>query len=195
MEKGGVMIKRLILACLALLMMYSLGVAKGIVGVTIPDTLAAGKETLILNGAGVRTWHYMKMYVAGLYLKEKNNDPQKIIDADEPMAIRLHIVSNLVTGERMAKATNEGFIQSTGGNTAPIRDKIDKFIAVFKEGIRKNDVYDIVYLPEEGVTVFKNGSRAMNTTGLVLKKALFGTWLCENPSHKCPDLKKGMLGE
>jgi hypothetical protein len=160
----------------------------------IPDSLSAGKRQLVLNGAGIRKKFFMNIYVGALYLMEKSHDAEKIIQSNEPMAIRLHIVSSMISGEKMAKATRTGFEVATNGNTAPIKEKIDRFISVFKSGIDKGDIYDIIYLPEKGVDVYKNNSYISTTSGLALKQALFGIWLCKNPSHNNPRLKDGMLG-
>jgi hypothetical protein len=166
-----------------------------IAGVDMPDTLRVGEETLLLNGAGIRTKIMMNMYVAGLYLVKKNHDAESIISADEPMAIRLQIVSKLISSSKMVSATEEGFERSTGGNTAPIQHEIDSFIKVFKNGIQKNDVYDLVYIPGKGVEASKNGKLVATIPGIDFKKAMFGIWLCKNPSHNCPALKDGMLGQ
>ena len=169
------------------------GSAKKFEGVIVPDTLKAGRDNLVFNGAGVREKFFMDIYVGSLYLKKKSSHSKNIINADEAMAIRLSIVSRLITADKFIEATNEGFEKSTGGNTAPIKNEIKQFINTFKNGIHKGDVYDLVYYPGVGVKVFKNGKLKSTTKGLKLKKALFGIWLGKNPIQK--DLKKGMLGK
>jgi hypothetical protein len=177
--------------CSAILIMTSAGYAKEVGGINIPESLAAGSDTLVLNGAGIRTNFFIKVYVGGLFLKQKSGDANAIINADEPMTIRLHILSKLITSEKMKDAVLEGFQNSTNGNTAPFKDKIDMFISVFKDDIKKNDIYDMIYTPAEGVNVYKNKELKTTTKGLDFKKALFGIWLCNKPADK--DLKKAML--
>lgn len=186
------MMKKLLLAAVAFFLMASPGAPVEIGGVDMPDTLKAGKDTLVLNGGGVRKKYFMNMYVGGLYLKEKSHDAKKIIAADEPMAIRLHIVSKLISSGKMTTSTLEGFEASTKGNTAPIQREIDNFIGVFKEGITKNDIYDLIYIPVIGVESFKNDKLVTTVPGLEFKQALFGIWLCEKPTINL-DLKEGML--
>jgi len=161
-------------------------------GVNIPETLKAGNTNLILNGAGIRSKFFVKAYVGALYLKAKNSNPDAIINANEAMAIKLHITSSMITSEKMESATREGFQNSTNGKIAPINTQIEQFISVFKEEIKSNDIYDIIYTPEKGVDVLKNGKFKVNAKGLDFKKALFGIWLCDRPAHK--KLKYGMLG-
>src|SRR5574340_908368 len=78
--------------------------AKEIGGVNLPDTLPAGKEQLILNGAGLRTKFFIKVYAGGLYLKKKETDARKIIAADEPMAIRMQFIYDGVSREKIGRA-------------------------------------------------------------------------------------------
>jgi len=188
------MAKRISAFLLLVFVCVSSGAAKEIQGAQLPDTLTFAGEKLVLNGGGVRTKKYvMAVYVAGLYLKQKSQDAKQIIEADEPMAIRLQVISSLVTSKKMTEATEEGFGAATVGKTAAIRDKIDTFIAVFKEGIQKGDFYDLVYLPGEGVDAYKNERLVTTVPGLDFKKALFGIWLCEKPAINT-SLKEGMLG-
>ncbi len=178
---------------LALSMCFNMALAQKILsGVTLPANITLGKDKLILNGGGIREKYFMDMYVGGLYLQKKNTDAQKIIDANESMLIRLHIVSSLITSEKMRTAITEGFDKSTKGNTKPLKNQIDLFIASFKEEIVKGDVFELQYTVESGVSVYKNGKLKTSIAGLDFKKALFGIWLCNNPADE--DLKEGLLG-
>lgn len=187
------MVKKICVVMMAFFMMISLAGAAEVAGVNMPDTMKAGDSSLMLNGAGVRTKFFLDLYVGGLYLQEKSKDAQAIIDADAPMAIRLHIISSLITSEKMEDATREGFENATKDNTAPIAKEIESFISVFKEQINENDIYDFIYTPAKGVDIYKNGTYNSTTTGLAFKKALFGIWLCDKPAQK--SLKEEMLGE
>jgi len=130
--------KKLILMVFIVLFPLSTVQAVEMAGVNVPDSITAGGNELVLNGAGTRTKFFMKMYVGALYLAEPVSSPEKIIDADEPMAITLHITSSMITSERMEEATREGFTNSTGGNTSPLKDEIEKFISVFQEKISES---------------------------------------------------------
>jgi hypothetical protein len=161
-------------------------------GITFPDTYTAGKNKLVLNGGGTREKLWMDMYVAGLYLKEKNKDAGSIIAANSSMAIRICIVSGLITSSRMTEAVEEGFKKSTGGKQADLKEKIEKFKKAFSDEIKKGDVFDIVY-SEESISVYKNNTLKTEIVGFDFKKAIFGIWLGKEPADN--DLKKGMLGK
>ena len=161
-------------------------------GVTLPATLQADNSQLVLNGAGVREKLWFDLYVGGLYLTTKSTDALTITNADQPMAIKMHIISKMITSERMQEAIEEGFEKSTSGNVEPYRKRIDLMVETFKEEIVIGDIFDIIYKPEKGVELYKNDQRMKTIDGLDFKKALFGIWLSEDPADK--GLKKGMLG-
>jgi|LGVF01.2.fsa_nt_gb hypothetical protein len=150
-------------------------------------------KNLVLNGQGTRDKFFIDLYVGGLYLKEKSSDFQTIIDADEKMSIRLHIVSSLITSKKMEDGTREGFTKSTNGNTEQIKEKIETFLAVFLEEIKENDIYDFLYIPSTGVQIYKNSELKETIISLEFKKALYGIWIGENPAQN--SLKEDMLGE
>lgn len=176
-----------------LFMAASTALALQVEGVHIPETMAVQDMQLRLNGAGIRTKFFFNLYVGALYLKAPRSEGSALVKADEPMAIRLHVLSKLITSEKMEKATREGFVQSTEGNTAKIEDRIETFIAVFKEEeIAKGDVFDLIYLPGQGTLACKNQGVLATVPGLDFKKALFGIWLSDHPVQT--SLKQGMLG-
>lgn len=162
-------------------------------GVTIPNNVSFEGEKLVLNGVGVREKFWMDMYAGALYLDSKSSDAKSIINANDPMAIKLHMVSSLITSEKMVDAVNEGFENATNGKTSGISSEISKFKAFFSDEINKEDIFDIVYLPSKGVVVYKNGKEKGVIKGMEFKKALFGIWLSEKPADK--KLKQGMLGQ
>ncbi|MCX8045170.1 MAG: chalcone isomerase family protein [Desulfobacterota bacterium] len=176
-----------VLCCVA-----ATGYARDIAGTAVPETLAARGVSLKLNGAGVRTKFFMDIYVGSLYLLQPRKDPGVIIRSDEPMAIRLQILSSLISSDKMEAATREGFQNATGGAVAPLRDEIERFIEVFRETIVKNDVYEMIYVPGDGTQIYKNGTLKTTISGLPFKQALFGIWLCEKPAQE--SLKQQMLG-
>ncbi|MFN5183414.1 MAG: chalcone isomerase family protein [Bacteroidota bacterium] len=161
-------------------------------GVTFPANIRSGDNNLILNGGGVREKYFMDMYVGALYLKSKNKDASSIIKSGEAMAIRLHIVSSLISSEKMISAIDEGFQKSTGGKTAPLDSKIKQFKAAFSEKIKVGDVFEIINDPSKGVCIYKNSKSISVIPGIDFKSALFGIWLCDKPADS--DLKEKMLG-
>jgi len=178
---------------LSLVLLSGLSSAAKVGGVSLPQALSAGDQTLTLNGAGIRKKFFIKLYVSALYLQDKSNNAAAIIDSDAPMAIRLSIVSSLINSKKMEKATREGFDSSTNGNTQPLKAEIEQFIEVFRKPISEGDVYDLIYTSEGGTEVIKNKQSITTVEGLDFKKALFGIWLSNSPAQE--NLKNAMLGK
>ena len=163
-------------------------------GVNLPTSFSQDSTKLVLNGAGVRSYLFIKVYVAGLYLPTKNHNAEEIIEADEPSMIRMHAVSRAFTSERMANTVREQFEKSNKGHTAELQTRIDMLCnRLAEENIQKGDECDIRYTPNEGIRFFKNGKDInILLTGLDLKQALWRNYIGETPADE--DLKKGLLG-
>lgn len=160
----------------------------------IPKAFNVAGTQLVLNGAGTRSKFVISVYNAGLFLQKKSSDANQIMAADEPMAIRLKVVSGFATADKMKQALKEGFHNATGGNTAPIQAGIDQLLtSAFSGKVNKGDVFDLVYIPGSGSQVLKNSKSLTVIKGLPFKKALFGIWLSNKPAQA--SLKKQLLGQ
>ncbi len=159
----------------------------------IPASLEFDGNKLTLNGEGIRKKYMMSIYKGGLYLSKPDSDAAAIVAADEPMAIRIDMVSGMITSDKMVEALMEGLEDSTGGNIAPLQEYVDQFIAVFQEKIKEGDYFDLAYIPGKGLEIYKLGAlKASIDGGMVFKQAIFGIWLGDKPADS--KLKKGMLG-
>ncbi len=161
---------------------------------TIPNTLNVAGKNLVLNGVGTRTKFILSIYHAGLYLQKKNKNAQQIMAANEPMAIRMNIVSGFASASKMKHALNQGFKNATGGKTAPIQPQIDQLLkAAFSDKVNKGDIMDLVYNPATGTQIIKNKKVLATIKGLPFKRALFGIWLSNKPAQA--SLKNQLLGK
>jgi len=186
--------KTLLLAFVALCTISISNAQTQVGSVTLPNSVNYGGEELALNGAGIRKKAVvLKLYSGGLYLANPSSDATAIVNADENMAIKLHITSGFVSSDAMSEAVRDGFDASMNGNTAPLATEIDKFITFFSEEIVEDNVFDITYQSGKGVVAYKNGKELGTIQGMAFKKALFGIWLGKKPADK--KLKKGMLGK
>ena len=187
------MIKRLCVISMAILMMASVADAKEVAGVNLPDTLKAGKQNLILNGAGLRSRMWIKVYVIGLYLVKKSKDANMVINSDEPMAVRMHFIYKKVEAKQLAEGMVDGIKKGTGGNIAPVQKELDQFISFYKGDVNTNDIHDLIYIPGKGLNVYMKGKLMGTIKGLAFKKALFSMWFGKDPVDS--DLKEGMLDD
>lgn len=187
------MIRRISLFAIAFILISFTSGDMEIGGITMPDTLSAGNTSLTLNGAGIRTKFFLKLYVGGLYLQNKTTDADKVLSEDSPMAIRLHIISSMITSEKMEDATREGFENSLGSKLSSLSSEIEAFIDVFKAEIKDGDRFNMIYISGTGTEIYKNDKLSKTIKGLPFKNALFGIWLGKEPAQD--SLKEDMLGE
>ncbi len=158
----------------------------------VPNQVTFSGEELVMNGGGLREKFFFDIYAGVLYLKGKNNKAASIASADETMAVKVHILSGLMSRKKMASALKSGFEKSTNNNTGPLKDRIEKFIGFVSEEIEVGQVFDMVYEKGKGSVLYKNGVEKGYVEGLDFKKALFNIWLGNNPVDK--GLKQEMLG-
>jgi len=158
----------------------------------LPSEMEYKSAKLTLNGHGVRVKYFMKVYESSLYLEYSSSDAKEIINADEPMSIRIDVMSSLVTPDAMKTALNEGLEKSTENNTGPITKEIDQLNATFNTEVGSGDFYEFIYLPGSGIDVLKNSKYIDTIPGIEFKKAFFGIYISKNPIQE--SLKKAMLG-
>ena len=182
--------KKLLVVVLLFMVLSSITYGLKIGGKILPDQIKAGENTLILNGAGIRKKVIFKVYAGALYLLEKNNNAQTIIQADEPIAVKMHFIYKSVAPEKLIEAWNSGFGKS---DTSNLQEEIATFNSYFAKDAKKDDIYDIIYVPEQGTSVYMNTELKGTIQGLEFKKAVFSIWLGEETD--LPKLKKAMLGE
>ena len=158
-------------------------------GKVLPDKMKAGENELLLNGAGLRKKLIIKVYAGALYILESCSDANAIIEADEPVAVKMHFIYKAVAPEKLIEAWNTGFGKSDISN---LQEEITTFNSYFTEDAKKDEVYDIIYVPEVGTSVYMNNELKGTVPGLEFKKAVFSIWLGEQT--ELPKLKKAMLG-
>lgn len=112
----------------------------------------AGKTKLVLNGAGIRINEMfgLKIYVGALYLKAKTSNGNTIVNANEPMAVKMVITSKYSTTDNMQEAYGKGFDVSTNGNSSSLKNEIKVFNSAFGVNIVKGDIFDYIFTPGKG---------------------------------------------
>lgn len=161
-------------------------------GVTFPDKITVGTTDLTLNGLGLRTKLFFKIYVGALYLPAKESDPAKILAADEPKQIVMHFLYKNVSTEKLIEGWNEGFKNNSADKVPALKDQIAKFNGYWTD-MMKGDVAVMTYVPGQGTKVEIKGKEMGVIEGKEFAQALFAIWL--GPKPPSDDLKEGMLGK
>lgn len=148
-------------------------------------------QVLQLNGAGVRTKTFVQIYESGLYLLKPTKDAQKVLVAEELMAIRVRITSGFVSRSSLVASLEEGLARASKGSPDVFKRETEQLQQMLRDDVKKNDVYDFVYVPAKGLHVWKNGKVQGVIPGLEFKKAFYGIWLSDTPVDQ--DLRQAML--
>jgi hypothetical protein len=168
-----------------------------VAGVKVPDTIAVGGTTLVLNGAGLRTKTFLKVkvYVGALYLPAKSADAAAIIALDAPKAVRLVLMRDLDRAS-LVDAIKDGIEAGGKGRAAQFQPQIQALEAPIPADLKEGQVVIVSYVPGQGSTVGLEGAKAATVPGKEFADALFGVWLGPKLADGgLEDLKEAMLGK
>jgi len=165
-----------------------------VAGVKLPDSLHLGNQDLVLNGAGLRTKFFFKVYVAALYLGEKNHAAEAVLNQSGEKRVSLHILRE-VSDEKMLNAFNEAMVANhTPAEMQALEPQLKELTAIFHAigKVNEGDVVNLDYFPDSGTQFIVNGVQRGNIPGAVFNRALLKIWLGDHPAQA--DLKQEMLG-
>lgn len=168
--------------------------ALDLAGAKIPESVKLENQELQLNGAGIRSKMFVKVYVGALYLVKKTSAAQAAIDDGEAKRVSMHLLRDL-RAEQITGALNDGLVANNStGELANLEPRIKEFNSILSSigNAKKGDVIDIDYLPGVGTRVSINGEARGTVAGKDFNRALLRVWLGDKPVDA--DLKKGMLG-
>ena len=177
-------------ALLALFLSLPAG-AGSLAGVNLPDKTEVKGQTLVLNGLGLRTKFFIKVYVGALYLPQKEKAAAKILAADTSRRMVMHFLYS-VNKEQMCDAWKEGLEQNTPKAPADVK-KAFATLCGWMEAIPKGNELVLTYVPGEGTTVEVNGKAKGTLPGKATADAILATWIGPDPGPG-EDFKKAVLG-
>ena len=186
------MFAALLLSCLAATVQ-----AQGmeVEGVKFASTVQVGGQALQLNGAGVRTRVFFKVYAAGLYVPQKSNSAPALLAQKGPRRVAIGMLRD-VDADTFAGALNDGLKANLSEQQlAGFKAQIEALNANMKSvgEAKKGDQIDFEFTPEAGTRIVVNGQpRGAAIPGESFFEAVLRIWIGDKPADA--DLKKGMLG-
>ena len=185
------MLRRLVLLTGALALSVS-ALAADVGGVKLVDKASVGGQDLVLNGAGIRTRAFFKVYVAGLYVPAKSADPAAIL-AKGPRRIQLNLLRDL-SGEQFVGALIDGLKENNSeAELAAVKAQVDQMTTIMKGfGEVKEGGYVTLDFVDGATQIGLNGSAKGTLAGEAFNKALTKIWIGDKPIQT--DLKKALLG-
>ncbi len=170
--------------------------AAEIAGVNIDDKARVGGSELVLNGVGLRTRAFFKVYAAGLYLSEKKTSAAEAIAAPGPKRVSMTLLRE-ITAQQLSDALEEGMRDNTpAAELEKLKPRIAKLTEIMTSiGAAKTGMtVALDFLPGSGTRVLVNGApRGDSIEGEDFYRALLRIWLGESPADR--SLKNGLLGQ
>lgn len=167
--------------------------AAEVAGVRVADSIKVGGSELVLNGAGLRSKLFIKVYVGVLYVGQKATTPAAIYDSPQPRRMVMRLLRDL-DAESLHAALDDGLKNNhTPAELADMKGPAGQLAGIMK-GIgkaREGDTISIDFLAD-GVIVAVNGETRGKVAGPGFARALLKVWLGDKPADA--SLKKALLG-
>lgn len=165
-------------------------------GATLADGATVAGQALVLNGAGVRTRVFFKVYAMGLYLPRKAGSTDEVLKMDGARRVSLHLLRKL-SGEDFAKAFTEGLNNNTAeAERQKLADQIRTFVGTFsRQGdLKEGDVIHMDWVPGTGLVAELNGKAIGSPIAEpAFYNAVLRIWLGDKPADDA--LKPQLLGK
>ncbi|MFL6290256.1 MAG: chalcone isomerase family protein [Thermoanaerobaculia bacterium] len=160
-------------------------------GVTLPDKADADGKSLVLNGMGLRKKLFIKVYVGGLYLTQKEKSAARILGSDVPRRMVLHFIYD-VSKDQMCDAWKEGLEANTPNASAEVKKNFAT-LCTWMDGVGEGQKLVMTYLPGVGTQVEVAGKAKGTLPGKATADAILSTWIGQDPAPGA-DFKKAVLG-
>jgi hypothetical protein len=161
-------------------------------GIKIDDKAAVGGQDLVLNGAGIRTKVFIKIYVGSLYVPAKATTLAAVL-AKGPRRIQLNLLRDL-SADQLVDALVDGMKEAnTAAELAAVKAQTDQMVATMKafKEVKEKDVVALDFV-DGGTKISLNGVAKVTIPGDAFNAALTKIWIGDTPVQA--DLKKAMLG-
>ena len=163
-------------------------------GVKLADKVQLGGVELALNGAGVRTRIFFKVYVGALYLQKETGSADAVLADAGPKRVAMHLLRELGS-EQLFTALKEGLADNhSPDQVAKLEPQVKQMEKIFFaiKSAKKGDAIMLDYLPRAGTRIILNSEEVGTVAGVDFYRALLRVWLGDKPVDA--SLKKAMLG-
>lgn len=167
--------------------------AAEVAGVKIDERIKVGNSDLVLNGAGLRSKVFIKVYVGALYVTQKASTASALLDAASPRRMTMRLLRDL-DSETLYGALRDGLKENNSeAELLALKAPVEQFAELMKKigNARSGDTVAIDFTAD-GVGLSLNGEARGKVSSAPLARALLKVWLGDNPVDA--SLKKALLG-
>ncbi len=167
--------------------------ARDFAGVKVEDNVQVAGKELALNGAGIRTRLFFKVYVAALYTERPSREAAALISGPGLRRMTMTMLRQL-DAETLYAALEEGLRNNLGeAERNALKPSIDSLAATMRAigKVMPNDTVTLDF-SSAGVSIVHNGTARGMIADEKLGPALLRVWLGEKPVEEA--LKQALLG-
>ncbi len=194
MIRFGFSLKRVLLMLVVLAIVVPtyapLGAAE-LKGVKMADSIEVDGQKLVLNGLALRKKVIFKVYVAGLYLTQKEKNAGKILAADTARQAVMHFLRDVPKG-KITDAWLEGLQENTPKASPELKKQFQTLCAAM-EDMKEEQRLVFTYIPGKGTKIEVNGKNKGVLEGKAFSDALTACWIGPNPGPG-ESFKEDILG-
>lgn len=185
-------------ALIVLLCGLGIGLASAaeVAGVKLEDKARVGGTELLLNGAGLRTKVFFKVYVIGFYLPAKAATGEAVLAQKGVRRVHIALVRD-VGAEDFSDALMDGLKNnSSEAEFAALKARADQLKAAMVAAgeVKTGAVVHLDFLPEAGTRLTIAGKQqGADISGEDFYNALLRIWIGDKPAQG--NLKEALLGK
>ena len=162
-------------------------------GIRLDEKANVGGQELVLNGAGVRTRVFIKVYVASLWLPAKASALSGVL-AKGPRRVQMNLLRDL-SADQLVNALVDGLKDNNSeAELASVKAQVDQMVATMKafNEVKEKDVVALDFV-DGGTRIALNGAARGTIPGADFNAALMRIWLGRSPADGL--LKNALLGQ
>lgn len=176
------MIKKVIAGFLTFGFAFNVWADVNVESIRYEDSAVVGQTTLQLNGAGLRKKVFFKVYAAGLYVPQKAQTAQGVLEQNGAARVRLGLLRD-VSAKSFVSALEEGLQDNTDEATRKeIEPELAKLINAMNEigDVKEGDLVDFDFSGKTTSMLVNGKLVADNIGGKKLFDSVLRIWLGEN---------------
>jgi hypothetical protein len=184
-----------LLTAAALLLLPFASHALEAAGMNVPPTATVAGQPLVLNGTGVRTRLFFRIYQLALYVPARATHASEVLALPGPERISMVLLRD-VTAQQLIEALENGIADNhTPAEIDALRSRLDALRSLMMriKSARRGSVITLDHVPRAGTHVALDGaSVGPPIAGDDFYRGLLRIWLGSNPADSA--LKKALLG-
>ena len=157
----------------------------------LPDTWVVKGQTLVLNGAGIREYSFLRIpvYAAALYLPARQQNEALILKNTAPRVVHMKMLRD-ATREDSVKAWDVYLAANCKSPCVMNNESRQKFLKLIPD-TRAGDTQTFVFR-ESGVEIFRNGKGLGAIADAAFTVVVLASWIGDAPTTE--ELKRRLLG-